>query len=119
MNFVDQMRRFFIVAVKNSKLRRPPGMDYLDVAAACLGISRLECQRIAQHGANDRYAYRLGYRFADFAIKKRGSLENLPPFLDLICEVDIAELCEWLSVHRVDELGQWWVDLHTVEPQDN
>lgn len=113
MNFVDQMRLFFITTIRYSPLRRPPGKNYIDVAAECLGIPVSECRRLQRYGASDRQAHRLGCRFAGFAIKKRGSLENLPPFLDLICEVDIAELCEWLSENRVDELEQWWVDLNT------
>lgn len=118
-NFLDEIRTYFIVAIMYSRLPRPEGHNYLTLAAKVLGIPVVECRRLVAMGANNRAAYRIGYRWASLAIERRRSLENLPPFHELICEVDIAEFCDWMMRHgRIREMVDYWNDLQAPEEQD-
>ena len=118
LSSVEQLHLFFIEAVRRSKLRRPPGMGYRDAAAACLKIPVSECRRLQQHGAYCSRAHRMGFRVADFALKQRGSLEDLPPFNELVIGVDYDRLLEWMAKHHRDELIQRHRDLHRPSGRD-
>ena len=108
---IEPIQLCFITAVRYSRLRRPPGQTYVDVAAKVLGISTAEVRRLAPYGTRDMPSFRLGYRMGGSALRQRGSLESLPDFNTLLRELDVDEMFEWYSKNNVDVLGSWLRDM--------
>jgi len=103
---------FAMCAVKYSGLKRPPGENYKTITARIMGLSKEEADRVFSQGADNSRAWRVGYSMLDFALKRRGSLDNLPSFAELITEFPFQEWIDhMIASDRIEVLVELHADL--------
>lgn len=107
-DFMTSVSCFTLGAIEFSGLPLPPGETHVSIASRVMGLSLDEAARVFSHSASDRRAFRIG-RLVSYAILRRGSLVDLPPLAELICEFDFEG---WVQKQIFDDRIDILVELH-------